>query len=89
LAREKGGKIIFPRGAYVLNAPLTILVISATAEHLFSKLKLIMSYVRIYIALKCLSNLSVLSIKNEKIRSLDILIDKFAQKNAKRSQKCK
>lgn len=38
-----------------------------------------------------LSDLSVLSIENEKIRSLDInmLVDKFAEKNARRSQRFK
>jgi hypothetical protein len=38
-----------------------------------------------------LSNLNVLSIENEIMFSLDInmLVDKFAQKNARRSHKCK
>jgi len=40
-------------------------------------------------AQQCLSDLSVLSIEKEGMRSLDMnmLVDKFAQKNAIRSQK--
>jgi len=80
-----------PEVATVLKLFLTIPVTSATAERLFSKLKLIKSYLRSTMAQQRLSDLSVLSIENEKIRSLDInmLVDKFAEKNARRSQKFK
>ncbi|XP_050066091.1 zinc finger MYM-type protein 1-like [Aphis gossypii] len=80
-----------PEVAIVLKLFLTIPVTSATAERSFSKLKLIKSYLRSTMAQQRLSDLSVLRIENEKIRSLDInmLVDKFAEKNARRSQKFK
>jgi len=80
-----------PEVATVLKLFLTIPVTSATAERSFSKLKLIKSYLRSTMTHQRLSDLSVLSIENEKIRSLDInmLVDKFTEKNARRSQKFK
>jgi hypothetical protein len=52
----------------------------------FSKLKLIKSYLRNTMAQQRLSDLSVSSIENEGMCSLDInrIVDKFAQKNARR-----
>ena len=80
-----------PEVATVLKLFLTISVTSATAERSFSKLKLIKNYLRSTMTQQRLSNLSVLSIENEIMRSLDIdmLIDKLVQKNARRSQKFK
>ncbi|KAL4113623.1 hypothetical protein QTP88_017216 [Uroleucon formosanum] len=80
-----------PEVTTVLKLFLSIPVTSATAERSFSKLKLIKSYLRSTMGQQRLSDLSVLSIKNEKIRSLDInmLVDKFTEKNARRSQKFK
>lgn len=70
---------------------LTRPVTSATAKHPFFKLKLIKKYLRNTIIQAHLSDLSVLSIENERIRSLDInmLVEKFVEKNARRSQKLK
>jgi len=60
-----------PEVATVLKWFLTIPVTSATAERSFSKLKLIKNYLRSIMAHR-LSDLSVLSIENERIRGLDI-----------------
>jgi hypothetical protein len=75
-----------PEVAIVLKLFLTIPITSATAERWFSKLKLIKIYLRIIMAQQRLSDLSVSSIENERMRSLDInmLVDKFARKNIRR-----
>jgi hypothetical protein len=79
-----------PEVVNVLKLFLFILVTSDAAERFFSKLKLIKSYLRSTMASQRLSDLSVLSIENERIRSLDIniLVDKFTHKNSRRSQNC-
>ena len=65
---------------------LTIPVTVASAERSFSKLKLIKNYLRSTMSQERLSALSILSIENERARSLNLheIVKKFAEKKAGR-----
>ena len=65
---------------------LTVPVTVATAERSFSKLKLIKNYLRNSMSQERLSGLSLLSIENERAKSLDFseVIQQFASAKARR-----
>ena len=65
---------------------LTIPVTVASAERSFSKLKLIKNYLRSTMSQERLSALSILSIENERARSLNLheIVKQFAEKKAGR-----
>ena len=60
----------FPNTCISYKILLTILVIVASAERSFLKLKLIKSYLRSIISQKRLSELAILSIENEMLEKL-------------------
>ena len=61
---------LFPNTCITYKILLTILVIVASAERSFLKLKLIKSYLRSIISQKRLSELAILSIENEMLEKL-------------------
>ncbi|KAI4812344.1 hypothetical protein KUCAC02_023742 [Chaenocephalus aceratus] len=65
---------------------LTIPVTVATAEHSFSKLKLIKTYLRSSMGQERLSGLATLSIENSRARKLDLssVVDDFAERKARK-----
>ena len=65
---------------------LTIPVTVASAERSFSKLKLIKSYLRSTMSQERVSALSILSIENERARSLNLkdIVKQFAERKAGR-----
>lgn len=75
-----------PEVATLFKLLLTIPMTSAIAERSFSKIKLLKNDLISSIAQVCLLDLNVLTIENERIRSLNMWVEKFVEKNA-RSQK--
>ena len=61
---------LFPNTCITYKILLTILVIVASAERSFLKLKLIKSYLRSIISQERLSELAILSIENEMLEKL-------------------
>ena len=76
---------LFPQFRKLLILFLTIPITVAAAERSFSKLKLIKTYLRLSMAQSHLSNLAIISIKNEETKAIDRddLIFKFASLNAR------
>ena len=74
--------------AYLLS--LTLLVTVASAERIFTKLKLTKNYLHSTMPHERLSGLSVLNAENKIARSIDInkIINTFAFHNAVRLQNC-
>lgn len=69
--------------AIVLRILLTIPVTIASAEHSFSKLKFVITYLRSTMTSSCLSSLALIPIENYLSFSLDfVLIDTFASLKA-------
>ena len=68
-----------------MSLPVTV----ASAERSFSKLKIIKNYLRSRMAQDRLDELAMISIENEEAKQLNVddLIDKFAEKNARRKQR--
>nr|KYP46362.1 hypothetical protein KK1_032089 [Cajanus cajan] len=76
----------FPNTYIVYRILLTLLVIIATAEKSFSKLKLIKSYLRSTMLQDRLNELAILSIENEMLKLFDykILINNFAAQKTRK-----
>ena len=69
----------FPNTCIAYKILLTILITIAFAKRIFSKLKLIKSYLRSTISQEKLSGLAILSIENEMLKKFEykILISQF------------
>ena len=69
----------FPNTCIAYKILLTILITIAFAKRIFSKLKLIKSYLRSTISPEKLSGLAILSIENEMLKKFEykILISQF------------
>lgn len=78
------GNDVFPNLKICLQIMLTVAVSVASCERSFSKLKLILTYLRSSMSQDRLSNLSVLSIERETVDSIDFnnIIDRFAAAKA-------
>ena len=65
---------------------ITLPVTVASAERSFSKLKIIKNYLRSTMGQERLDELGMIAIENEEAKALnlDVLIDIFAEKNARR-----
>jgi hypothetical protein len=76
----------FPNAYIAYRIMLTILVIVASAERSFSKLKLIKSYLRSTISQQRLNRLALLSIEKEMLNEIDYdnLISDFASQKAQK-----
>ncbi|XP_059141319.1 uncharacterized protein LOC131929216 [Physella acuta] len=74
------GNDVFPNLRIALQILLTISVSIASCERSFSKLKLILSYLRSSMGQDRLSDLAILSVEKETLNSIDFddIIDKFA-----------
>ena len=79
----------FPEAYKLLVLFVTIPVTAATAEKSFSKLKLIITYLRSKIFQERLDNLAILSIENAEAKSIDKaeLIQRFANVKARRHKR--
>ncbi|XP_052621070.1 uncharacterized protein LOC111901968 [Lactuca sativa] len=77
----------FPNASIAYRILLTIPVTVASAERSFSKLKFVKSYLRSTMSQERLSGLTMISIENEILESIDYkeLINQFAIKNARRA----
>ena len=80
------GDDVFPNLSIALRILLTIAVSIASCERSFSKLKLILSYLRASIGQQRLVDLAILSIEREALESTDFddIIDKFASAKARK-----
>lgn len=80
------GNDVFPNLRICLQIMLTVAVSVASCERSFSKLKLILTYLRSSMGQDRLSNLSVLSIERETVDSIDFdsIIDRFAAAKARK-----
>ncbi|XP_052624888.1 uncharacterized protein LOC111898638 [Lactuca sativa] len=79
----------FPNASIAYRILLTIPVTVASAERSSSKLKFVKSYLRSTMTQERLSGLTMISIKNEILESIDYeeLINQFAIKNARRASR--
>ena len=80
------GDDVFPSLRTALRILLTIAVSTASCERSFSKLKLILSYLRASMGKKRLVDLAILSIERETLESTDFddIIDKFGSAKARK-----
>ena len=80
------GDDVFPNLRISLQILLTIAVSIASCERSFSKLKLILSYLRAAMKQERLSDLALLSIERETLESInfDNVIDEFATIKSRR-----
>ena len=80
------GEDAFPNLRIALTMLLTIATSIASCERSFSKLKLILTYLRSTMRQERLSALALLSIESERLCSLDLdaIIDEFAAKKARK-----
>ena len=80
------GDDVFPNLRIALQILLTIAVSIASCERSFSKLKLILSYLRASMGQQRLVDLAILSIERETLESTDFddIIDKFAAAKARK-----
>ena len=80
------GGDVFPNIRIALQILLTIAVSIASCERSFSKLKLILSYLRASMGQQRLVDLAILSIERETLESTDFddIIDKFASAKARK-----
>ena len=80
------GDDVCPNLRIVLQILLTIAVSIASCERSFSKLKLILSYLRASMGQQRLVDLAILSIERETLESTDLddIIDKFASAKARK-----
>ena len=80
------GNDVFPNLRIALRILLTIAVSIASCERSFSKLKLILSYLRASMGQQRLVDLEILSIEKETLESTDFddIIDKFASAKARK-----
>ena len=80
------GDDVFPNFRIALQMLLTVSVSIASCERSFSKLKLILTYVRSSMHQNRLNNLTLLSIEKEKLNCVDFatIIDDFASLKARR-----
>ena len=80
---------LFPNMCIIIRIYLTLMILNTTGERSFSKLKLIKTYLRNYLAQYKLSNLALLSIENNILKSLNtteitnIFVNMKTQKNYK------
>lgn len=77
---QYGDKSVFPNLHIAVQIMLTIAISIASCERLFSKLKLILSYLRASMGLNRLCDLALLSIDREETKKTDFeqVIDQFA-----------
>lgn len=82
------GDDVFPNLRIALQILLTIAVSIASCERSFSKLKLILSYLRASMGQQRLVDLAILSVERETLESTDFddIIDKFAAVKARKVQ---
>jgi hypothetical protein len=80
------GDDVFPNLRISLQILLTIAVSIASCERSFSKLNLILSYLRSSMGQDCLSDLALLSIERETLENInfDNVIDEFATVKSKK-----
>lgn len=80
------GEDVFPNLRVALQILLTISVSIASCERSFSKLKLILTYLRSTMGQDRLSDLAFLSVEREKFEMInfDDIIDKFASSKARK-----
>ena len=76
----------FPNVYIMMSMYLCMFVANCKGERSFSKLKLILNYLRNTMGQERLSSLALLSIENKMLRTLDFddVIDKFASQKARR-----
>ncbi|KAK9076784.1 hypothetical protein SSX86_005118 [Deinandra increscens subsp. villosa] len=79
----------FPNALIAYRIMLTVPVTVASAERSFSKLKLLKSYLRSTMTQERLNGLAILSIEDDILENVDyeVLVEKFATKNAKRASR--
>ena len=80
------GDDVFPNLRVAIQIMLTIAVSIASCERSFSKLKLILSYLRASMGQERLSALAILSIERETLEKidLDMIVDQFASAKARK-----
>ena len=80
------GEDVFPNLRVALQLLLTIAVSVATCERSFSKLKIILSYLRASMGQDRLSNLALMSVERETLEKIDFddVINKFAAAKARK-----
>ena len=80
------GEDVFPNLRISLQILLTIAVSIASCERSFSKLKIILSYLRASMGQDRLSNLALLSVERETLNTInfDNVIDQFASVKARK-----
>ena len=80
------GEYVFPNLRISLQILLTIAVSIASCERSFSKLKIILSYLRASMGQDRLSNLALLSVERETLNTInfDNVIDQFASVKARK-----
>ena len=80
------GDDTFPKLRIALQILLTISVSIASCERSFSKLKLILSYLRASMGQNRLTDLALLSVEREMLENInfDAIIDKFAATKARK-----
>ena len=78
------GEDVFPNLRVSLQILLTISVSIASCERSFSKLKLILCYLRVSMGQDCLNDLALLSIERKIFEEIDFsdIIDEFASRKA-------
>ncbi|XP_024989249.1 uncharacterized protein LOC112523805 [Cynara cardunculus var. scolymus] len=77
----------YPNVSVAYRIMLTVHVTVASAERSFSKLKLLKTYLRLSMSQERLNGLAILCIEKDMLDNidLDVIIDDFASKNARRS----
>ena len=83
---EYGDESVFPNIPIALQILLTVAVSTASCERSFSKLKLILSYLRSSMSQERLCDLALLSIERDETKktNFDKIIDEFASRKARK-----
>lgn len=83
---EYGDDSVFPNLRVAIQIMLTIAVSIASCERSFSKLKLILSYLRATMGQDRLSDLALLSVEREQTEktNFDVIIQQFASSKARK-----
>jgi len=83
---EDNLKVTFPNVEIALRMYLVLMVANSSGERSFSKMKLIKNRLRTTMTQDRLSNLTILSIKSDKLRSLDFeyTIKQFSIKKSRK-----
>lgn len=83
---EYGDDSVFPNLRVAIQIMLTIAVSIASCERSFSKLKLILSYLRATMGQDRLSDLALLSVEREQTEktNFDVIIEQFASSKARK-----